>query len=249
MIIILFIFLLQFGFSKQIYTNDFLDDKQDFVSSQQQKLDFNIDILDGAINNSFVKPDSARVETIIYILDSGCYPLLKSFVNDSIGYHGIAVFETLQITLPKNKTNVQCIKTLPTFGGGILSNYIKALKYILTLKKKTRVIINISASVSSGGFVRIDSLIKKMARKGYEFVIAAGNLGPNSPLGPNACLYGMTNLAWLKNVYVVGSDQSYSRTGECVEYKYPGTFKTIHPFSGTSFSAPIFTGLLTTKNL
>lgn len=201
-------------------------------------------MLDGKIDGVYTKPLEAKVETDIYILDSGCLPLIKDFVGDKIGYHGMAVALTLNITLPEKKTHVKCIKTLPASGSGNITAFILGLKYILTIPKTKRTIINISASVSSNKFTRINSLIKKMARKGFIFVIASGNMGMASPLGSNACLYSLTNLARLKNVHVVGAPELWSRNGKCVEYQYPGSFRTVHPLSGTSFSAPVFTGIL-----
>lgn len=229
-----------------MFNNDFISVRQDF-SVQSQKLDYNLDILDGVINNSYVKPLYAKVDTDVYILDSGCFPLVKSFVNDSVGYHGVAVSRTLNITLPIHKTSIKCIKTLPASGSGKIGKYIRALKYILSLKKTKRTIINISASVQSDNYTKINQLIKSMAKQGYEFVLASGNLGTNSPLGPDACKYSLTNLAWMRNVYVVGTPELYSRTGKCVEFFYPGSYRTVHPFSGSSFATPAFAGILACK--
>jgi hypothetical protein len=227
-----------------VLTNDFLP--EDFLVYQQRekKLDENIDILDGKINNSYVKPLSARVPTDIYILDSGCYPLVQDFVGDKIGYHGMAVLSTMHITLPEQNTNIKCIKTLPSSGSGDIKNYVKALQYIFALPRLNRTIINISASVPTNNYTQINRIIIKMARKGYEFVIAAGNIGNVSPKGPDACLYSMTNLSRFKNVYVVGAPELWSRTGKCVEKIYPSCFKSVNALCGTSFSAPIFVGIL-----
>ena len=237
------------------------------VATTAQTLPWGIDRIDADVSSTLAGNGSGSVGTTnAYIIDTGVSAhgdlnlvAHRNWTGDGMNYdcngHGTHVAGTVGARDDANHVvgaapgvAVIGLKVLGCDGGGSMSNVIAAVDWLTGSAKKPAVA---NMSLSGGALRSLDDAVRKSAKSGVLYVVAAGNSGAN------ACNYSPARAGAGTNngiVTVAATDfynreASWSNYGSCVDIWAPGvsivsTYNNggTATMSGTSMASPHVAG-------
>jgi aqualysin 1 len=237
------------------------------VATTAQTLPWGINRIDADVSSALAGNGSGSVGTTnAYIIDTGVSAHADlnlvahgNWTGDGKNYdcngHGTHVAGTVGAKDDANHVvgaapgvAVIGLKVLGCDGGGSMSNVIAAVDWLTGSAKKPAVA---NMSLSGGALKSLDDAVRKSAKSGVLYVVAAGNSGAN------ACDYSPARAGAGTNngiVTVAATDSSnkeasWSNFGSCVDIWAPGVsiLSTYHnggtaTMSGTSMASPHVAG-------
>ena len=203
-----------------------------------------------------------------YILDTGIlathsefYPaqvlldynaITKTFgadAQDNNG-HGTAVASMIggKTVGTANKTTLHSIKVLDSTGSGYVSDIISGLNWVITNKKPGPTIINMSLGGSSS--TSFNTAIQSCLINNIVVVVAAGNSGVDASTSSPANTVGAITVAAYDNLKTRPTWSNYGPVigtfapGASIKAAWGDDISSYYLVSGTSFSAPLTTGII-----
>lgn len=145
------------------------------------------------------------------------------------------------------KARIVSVQVLDEQGRGTWSTIIRGLEWISTQSEVG--VINIS--ISGGPSDIVDSAVKRMIKRGWKIVVAAGNDAQDAC---NASPARVTEALTVGAINSQGHKTSFTNYGMCVDIYAPGeSVMSTYPesryaiMSGTSMSSPVLAGLWSMK--
>ncbi|KAI9137172.1 peptidase S8/S53 domain-containing protein [Paraphysoderma sedebokerense] len=230
---------------------------------------YNLDLLDGQLNNRFTIPDQAGLGVDIYVLDTGIFAghsefqgrgqLLADFAGGNIGngdlnIHGTHVSGTAAGTragVAKN-ADIFGVRVLGENGGGSSLTVAQGIEFVVNTVQRTGRPSVINMSLGGAASTAVDAAVRRAVNAGIPVVVAAGNENQNACGGspsrePLAITVGASD--------VDNKFASFSNFGECVDIIAPGVqiasaanteADQFTRLSGTSMASPLVAGVVAT---
>ncbi|KAI9138478.1 peptidase S8/S53 domain-containing protein [Paraphysoderma sedebokerense] len=226
---------------------------------------YNLDVLDGQVDNKFWLPDDGCQNSVIYVVDTGVATEHAEFNGRAVvgavfarnsgrgdvqghGSHVSSTAAGAAAGVAKNATIVG-VKVLGDNGSGSNVGVIQGIQWAVDDCKKRQANCVINMSLGGPASQAVDDAVKAATNAGVVVVVAAGNERRNACQGspsrePSAITVGATD----RNNNIA----RFSNFGTCVDVLAPGVSivaassrdpSSLKTASGTSMASPLVAGL------